>query len=81
MSLSRNCPTLATNHLRGWSVSGWGHPRRRREVRATSGFPLITAEKTDIPIRLRSPINCGPTELAVIHPGGVRPERQRTKGH
>jgi hypothetical protein len=39
-------------------MSDLGHLRRLGDVRATSGFPRITAEKADIPCRRRPLINC-----------------------
>src|SRR2546430_11688079 len=45
--------------------SSTSSPRSPRYVR----FSPDNGRKADIPIRLRSLINCGPTELTVIYPG------------
>ena len=52
MSLSRNRPTLATNHLRGWSVSGWVESRMGAVawgLRPSPRFPSPLI-KPDVPI-------------------------------
>ena len=64
-----------------FAMTAVGHLRRLGGVRAMSGFPQLAAEKRAFRLGCGPFINCGPTELAVIHLGGVRPERQRTKGY
>jgi hypothetical protein len=59
-------------------TSEMGQSRRFADVRATSGFTPITAEKRTF--RFGCPSTAELTERAVIHPV-ARPEWQRTKDY